>query len=106
MFSNADIPHQTMSMWRLLEHTVWLLIAAVSAVLFTDIPGEVKIGLVRLNESATGRPHRRLFLKNKMRTLSGILLLIFHNFLFLTFNPIHQSSDLKIVTFCCPFLCK
>jgi hypothetical protein len=33
----------------------------VSAVLFTDIPGEVKIGLVRHNASAPWRPHGRRY---------------------------------------------
>lgn len=62
VISKADIPHQTVSMQRLFENTVWLLIAAVSAVLFSDIPGEVKIGLVRHNEPPPpGRSHRRIY---------------------------------------------
>lgn len=107
LISKSDTPNQTASKWLLLEHTVWLFVAAVSAVSCTDIPVELKIGLVRHNAPAPGRQHRRrYFFKNKMLTLKGILLLIFHNFLFLTFNPIHESNDLKIVTFCCSILCK
>jgi len=51
--------HTGLSKWRLFEHTVWPLIAPISAVLFTDIPEEVKIGFVRHNGSAPGRPHRK-----------------------------------------------
>lgn len=63
-FQNPTL-HTRLSKWRLFEHAVWLFIAPVSAVLFTDLPGEVKFGLVRHNASAPGRPHRRRYFLKK-----------------------------------------
>jgi hypothetical protein len=59
VISKSDTPHQTK--WRLFEHAVWLIIAPVSAVLFTDLTGEMKICLDRHNASAPGRPQRRRY---------------------------------------------
>jgi hypothetical protein len=68
----------------------------------SSIGSFVKMGSWRHNRSVPGRPlRRRFFFLNKRRTLSGILLQTFFC-LFLTFKQIHQNSDLKIVTFCCP----
>ena len=42
------------------------------------------------------------FLRSKRRMLNRILLLMVCNFfVFLTFNPIHQNSDLESYIFCC-----
>ena len=45
-------------------------------------------------------------LKTKKRLLSDILILILRHFVFITFDPIDENSDLKIVTFYRRILCK